>query len=293
MAKKPNFVFKGSFMFDPTFNPIDTLKYEKMRYLKGIKPQIEKLEKEISTNSKKSSSNQKLFELLINSKYNHRHTTFQYEKGEIYPKNIPFPRIYYIQYAEPHVIITDLSDQNPDWYTMPKLIQGFAEEAYLSYEMGCWLSSIASAVNCCEYLLKYEYLRLLHKLNKDKANQLSLSRNFSLGSFIHVKSTYLTELSIKSQFYDKINYLNDVRVSIYHFSPERAEKVSQKAELEIEKEAPITDEMMLPILAFRVYNIMIELLNHYYNKQMAIQYIKEGAQDWMNKRNLRENELSD
>ena len=50
--------------------------------------------------------------------------------------------------------------------------------------------------------------------------------------------------------------------------------------------------MVIPIIAYKVYTIMIELINHFYNEKKALEYMKEGVQDWMKKRNLNEKDLN-
>lgn len=73
--------------------------------------------------------------------------------------------------------------------------------------------------------------------------------------------------------------MNDVRVSIYHNNQEKARKVRQKGGIEIERQAPITDEIAIPIIAFGVYEIMLDLINHFYNKQKMLEYLEEGIAD--------------
>lgn len=279
------FKFIGSINFDP-LSPEEQLKLEILKYKKGISPQLERMK----GLDKKKVDKEKYFDSLMQAKSNHRNLQFEYGEGEVYPKDISAPDIQYIQYAEPHVIITDWYDEEHDWYRMPQLIKGFAEESYLSYELGMWFSSLSAAINCCEYLLKYEYLRYVNSKDKAGAEILSKDKHFSLGTFTQNGNTYLTELKLNT-YHDKIQYLNDVRISLYHFNPERAKKVSQKGKSEVEKSTPLLDDMVLPIIAYRVYCIMLELIDELYNQKKAVEYIKEGIQDWMNKRGLTEEGL--
>ena len=154
---KADFVYMGIGTFDPNFSPIDMNEYEKKKYKEGILPKIKELKREISKNKKETKEEKENnLKFLLNKKANHRNWTFRYENGEVYPKNVSFPDIRFIQYPEPHVLITNLYDTNEEWYRIKEIIKDFAEEAYLSYEMGFWLASISSAINCCEYILKYE-----------------------------------------------------------------------------------------------------------------------------------------
>ena len=290
--KQADFKYEFSGEFDPTFSPFDMKEYEKKKYLEGILPKIEKLKKEIKKKKKPTKKEKReTFEFLMNTKANHRNWTFEYENGEVYPKDVEEPDIRVIQYAEPHVLITDLYDEDKDWYHMPNLISGFAEESYLSYEMGFWLSSIASAINCCEYILKYEYFRYLNKTNKTKVEELSKDRYFTLGTFIRTGNNYLKELRLKPSF-DNVTYLNDIRISLYHFSPEKEKRATKKAELEVEKHASLSDDMVLPIVVFRIYSIMMELINHFYGKENAVKYVEEGVADWMKKRGIKKEDLT-
>jgi len=287
---KSDFVYRGKVAFDtPDQNTI--LEYEKHKYMKGIIPRIKQLEKELKKNKKETiKEKQETFNFLMQTRKNHRTWKFKYENGEVYPKEVSPPDIVCIQYAEPHVIITDWYDENHEWYGMPHLIKSFAEEAYLSYEMGFWYSAIASAINCCEYILKYELLRKINQANKTKADELSKDRYFSLGIFTKKDNDYLKQIKL-NKFKRKISYLNDVRVSLYHFNPGRAKKVNRKGTLEIEKKAPISDDMVIPIIAFKVYSIMYDLISSLYNKKMALKYTKEGVKDWMKKRGLKAGEI--
>lgn len=286
-----HFKYQFSGEFDPTFSPFDMNEYEKKKYLEGILPKIEKLKEEIKKNKKltrkEKTSN---FSFMMNTKSNHRNWTFEYENGDIYPKDIDEPDIRIIQYAEPHVFITDLYDEDKDWYHMPNLIKDFAEESYLSYQLGLFLSSIASAINCCEYILKYEYIRNLNKNDKKKAEEKSRDTKFSLGSFIYQSNNYLEELGIK-KFHNMIEYLNDVRISLYHFSPDKENRAVSKGELEVEEHARLSDSMVLPIVSYRVYSIMIELINYFYGKENAVKYAEECVADWMKKRGLKKEDL--
>jgi len=291
MKKQADFKYQFTGTFDPNFSPIDMKEYEKKKYLEGILPKIEELREEIKKNKKQTQKEKlKNFEFLMNTKSNHRNWTFEYETGDIYPKDIDEPDIRIIQFAEPHVFITDLYDEDKDWYHMPNLIRGFAEESYLSYQLGFFLSSIASAINCCEYLLKYEYFRHLNKTDKTKAEEKSRDKYLTLGTFIQNGNKYLEELNIKN-FYTPIEYLNDIRISLYHFNPERENKVTSRGNLEIEKHSHLSDKMILPIIAFRIYSIMLELLNHFYSKEKAVEYFEECKTDWTNKRGLKEEDL--
>lgn len=290
--KNSDFIYAGTFNFNTEMPPELAIVYEKIKYKKSISKRISELENEILANKKEEILTKKdILTPLLKSKLAHREITIKYENGEIYPKEIPFPNIVFIQFAEPHVLITDLYDHDREWYKMHKFIKGFSEESYISYQQGCWLSSIASAINCCEYLLKYEYLKLINKYDAIKSEELSKDKHFSLGKFIGKDNEYLKELGILLQFSDKIEYLNHVRVSIYHFNPERAKKASESGTLEVEKSAPISDDIILPITAFRVYNIMVDLINHFYNRKMALNYLKECSNDWMKKRGLTEDDL--
>jgi len=294
MAKKDNadFVYQDTFEFDPEASPFDKVEYETNKYKRGILPRINELKKELSKNKKETKKEkEENFKLLLNKKSNHRNWTFEYENGEVYPKEVSFPDIRFIQYPEPHVLITGLYDSEEEWYRLRGIIEDFSEEAYLSYEMGFWFASISSVINCCEYILKYELFRYLNKNDKTILQKASKDYNLTLGRIKNNAYACLDLLKIKSIFYDKLDYLNLVRNSIYHFNPKKAKKVSQKGILEVEKSADITDDMVIPIITYRVYSIMIELINHFYNKQKALEYVNECVADWMKKRGLNKKDL--
>lgn len=292
MKRKADFVYGGTFEFDPNITPIGAIEYERAKYIRGILPQIEELKKEILDNKKVTTKEKKgILSFLLKTRLNHRKYSFDYGNGEIYPKEVSSPDIRLIQYPEPHVLITDIYQKEEEWYRLRSLIKDFAEEAYLSYEKGFWLSSISSAINCCEYIIKYELFRLLREKNKEKLEKASKDYNFTLGQIKDNKYNCLDDLSIKLSFYDKLDYLNLVRSSIYHFNPEKERKIKARGKLEIEKILVLTDDMMKPILAFRIYSIMQDLIDHFYSKEKALEYVKECISDWMNKRGLKESDL--
>lgn len=288
-SEEADFNYEGTFGFDPSFNPFGQVEYEKDKYKRGILPKIEELKKEINEGKKEENDTNELKERLIEKKKNHRKTKFKYENGEIYPKDIQFPDIRFIQHPEPHVLITGLCDKKEDWYLLRGVIRKFAEEAYLSYEKGLFFASIASAINCCEYILKYELFRFFNKKDKDKLEVLLADERLTLGK---IKDDYLNDMGLKD-FYEDFDYLNLVRNSIYHANFKKSKRVNEKGEIEVEKLAPITDTHVQPILAFRVYEIMMRLINCFYNVNKALDYSYECKKDWMNKKNLTEEDLKD
>ena len=289
-----DFVYQGTFEFDPETSPFDKIEYETHKYKQGILPKINELKNELSKTEKDTEEEkEENFKFLLNRKSNHRNWTFKYENDEVYPKEVPFPDIRFIQYPEPHVLITDLYDGNKEWYRLRNIIEDFSEEAYLSYEMGFWLASISSAINCCEYILKYELFRHLNINDNSTLEKASTDYNLTLGRLKDNAYDCLDLLKLKLKFQDKLDYLNLVRNSIYHFNPKKAQKVSQRGILEVEKSADITDDMVIPIVTYRVYSIMIELINQFYNKQKAFEYVNECVSDWMKKRGLTEKDLVD
>ena len=288
---KADMAYGFSGKFDTNFNPSFMMEYEKQKYKRGILPFLKKLRKEVAKNKKEKINQKSLFDFLMRTKYNHRTWKIMYENGEIYPKEIDFPDPIFIQYAEPHVLITDLYDEKQEWYSLREIIEDFAEEAYLSYQAGFWLASIASSINCVEYIIKYEFFRYLNNHDKERLKKASKDYYFSLGKIKDNSYNCLKELKIKSLFQDKLEYLNLVRNAIYHFNPEKAKKVSKKGVLEIEKLAPISDDMVKPILTFRVISIMLDLLNHFYNRKKRLEYIEECIADWAKKRGLKKSAL--
>ncbi|MEM0143234.1 MAG: hypothetical protein QXL94_04710 [Candidatus Parvarchaeum sp.] len=264
------------------------LAYEREKYKKGILPKIKELEKELKSKREKEDKPPKDYaQELFKQKLQGRDLTIKYENGDVYPKEIRPPSIYYIQEPEPHVLITGESDVEEDWYRLHDIIKDFAEEAFLAYDIGCWLASISSSVNCCEYILKYELFRKLNGSDKAKLKAALTDKNLTFGKLI-TDGYYncLGELGI-TPFYSKLDYLNAVRVSIYHSNPAKEKKVRQQGEIQVEQSAPITNEIAMPIIAFRAYEIMLDLINTFYTKEKALEYWKEGVADWKRKRNIK------
>lgn len=192
----------------------------------------------------------------------------------------------FIQFPEPHVIITDQSDADEEWYRLSSVIPHFAEEAYLTYEQGCWLASISSSINCCENILRYELFRKLKTTNPIKLTDAIQDRRLTLGALIDSNTYSCLSLLGILPFHDKLDYLNTVRIAIYHASAEKAEAVREKGDMKVEKIGPLTDELVMPIIAFKVYDIMFGLIDFFYSKQKALEYWKEGVADWKRKRQI-------
>ena len=290
MAEEPDFEYIASFDTDEDDedkpSPELMLEFEKARYKKGILPKIKELEEELKSNVKEEEPREDYGGMLLEQRRERKELKIKYENGEVYPKDIKPPNIYYIQEPEPHVLITDLSDVEEDWYMLHDIIPDFAEEAFLTYDIGCWLASISSSINCCEYILKYELFRRLNSNDKLKLQGMLADTYLTFGKLINDGSyNCLAELGIRS-FYSKLDYLNAVRIAIYHNNQDKARKVIQRGEIEVERSAPITDKISIPIIAFRVYEIMQDLINHFYNKKKMLEYWKEGVVDWKRKRGL-------
>jgi len=288
MKTNPDFEYIGKIDFSDEEDKIPKkmiLEYEKKKYKYSIRPEIKRLEKELKNRSIEDKLPYDYTEKLLKQKIAERMTYIQYENKDIYPKDIKPPGIIYIQEAEPYVLITGESDSEEDWYRLHDLIRPAAEEAFLTYNLGCWLASISSAITCCEYILKYELFRRLNIKDKNKLHRLLLDSRLTFGNLIN-DSSHIAELGIE-QFKDNLLYLNNVRNAIYHFNPSKEQEVKKKGRIEIERSASVTDEIVLPIIAFRIYEIMQNLIGFFYNKEKAIEYYKEGIADWKRKRNIR------
>lgn len=287
MDKVADFKQEGIIRFNPELSPLDRLSYEKRKFLEGILPKIKKLREK----GKEKLDLEETFWHIINKKKNHRFITFENEKGEVYPKDIEYPEITYLQSPEPHVLVTNLYKNPKDWYYMNEFILRFAEEAFVSYQMGFFISAISCSINCCEYILKYEYLRYLNKKNILEADRLSNDVYFTMGSFLKNNNPYLRQLKIKTKFFNKINYLNLVRSSIYHSNSKKARSLKKRGKSFVERNSHPHDDLMIPIIAYNSYSIMLEIINHFYNLKRALEYLEEGKKDWMKLRKLKEKDL--
>lgn len=218
---------------------------------------------------------------FIENKYkNWSSINFEHEDGEFYPKEIDIPKIESIQYPEPHIRITDSYEKPEEWYEIYTLIEPFAEQAFLCYTKGYWHASIACCINCCECILKYEYLRKIAREDAKKKIQ-----SMTLGFFTGQNNTNLTKLRIRIKFQSRLNYLNNVRIGLYHFNPKKIKKIGNTF---IEKNFnSITSELIIPIVAYKTYCIMQDLINHFYNDRMRIKHNKDSLIDYENLRRLK------
>jgi hypothetical protein len=298
MTEKSDWTFIGAFDMsegedeegEDDLTEKDILTIEKKRYKYSVSLAIKTLEKEVKKGKLQDDLPADFLDGLREEKLNHRNLRIDYE-GEVYPKDIR-PAIIvlhpnYIPFPEPHVIVTDQSDSDEEWYRLSSVIPHFAEEAYLTCEQGSWLASISSSVNCCENILRYELFRRLKNTDPSKLQEALQDKGLTLGALINPNSQYncLDVLSIQS-FYNELDYLNLVRVAIYHASAEKAEEVRRRGSVVVEQIGPITDDLVIPIVAYKVYDIMFKLIDHFYNKRKALEYWKEGVADWQRKRKL-------
>ncbi|HUC38934.1 MAG TPA: hypothetical protein VL944_02285 [Candidatus Acidoferrum sp.] len=297
MAKGSDWTFIGAFDMtegesesEDGLTEKDMLTIEKKRYKYSVSQAIKALEKEIKEGKLQDDLPVDFLDGLREEKLNHRNLRIDYE-GEVYPKDIQPAVIVlhpnYIPFPEPHVIVTDQSDADEEWYRLTSVIPHFAEEAYLTYEQGSWLASISSSVNCCENILRYELFRKLKNADPSKLQAALQDKGLTLGALINPKSQYkcLSLLGIQS-FYNDLDYLNLVRVAIYHASAEKAEEVRRRGTMTVEQIGPITDDLVIPIVTYKVYDIMLKLIDNFYNKKKALEYWKEGVADWKRKRKL-------
>lgn len=298
MAEKSDWTVIGAFDMDEGkdeedndgLTEKDILEYEKLKCKKSILPVIKALEKEIKEGKLQDDLPADFLNGLREEKQNHRNLRINHD-GEVYPKDVQ-PAIIvlhpnYMPFPEPHVIVTDQSDSDKEWYRLSSVIPHFAEEAYLTYEQGCWLASISSSVNCCENILRYELFKRLKSTDPPKLQEALQNTRLGLGALINPKSQYncLGMLDIQS-FYNELDYLNLVRVAIYHASAEKTEEVRRRGSVVVEQIGPITDDLVIPIVAYKVYDTMFKLIDHLYNKRKALEYWKEGVADWKRKRKL-------
>jgi len=228
---------------------------------------------------------------LIEQKYKNITTCyFEHDDGEFYPKEIKPVEVGYVHPPEPHVLITDLYKDPQDWYPIYTLIEDFAEQAFLCYRKGFYHASISCSINCCEYVLKYEFMR---RSPREYAKELIENKRrkgepqFALGFFTGNNSKNLNKLRIKKKFEKKLNFLNDIRIALYHFNPKKIRNVQKKGRTFIEKIAnPLTDELEVNRTALKAYDIMKELVENFYNDKTRIKFIREGLKDYRKRKKL-------
>jgi hypothetical protein len=225
---------------------------------------------------------------LIEQKYdNITSTFFEHDDGTFLPKQIVPVEVGFIQYPEPHIIITDWYEEPQDWYPLYTLIGDFAEQSFLCYQKGYYYASIACSINCCEYILKYEYLRRIKR--KDAKDFIKTA---TLGSFTGDNEKNLIKLKIKNKFSRKLKILNKIRRALYHYNPKEVKELQKLGKTFIEKTAnPITDHLLISMTAYKAYNVMKELVEHFYNEKTRIKFIKEGLKDYEKKKELAAKEI--
>lgn len=143
----------------------------------------------------------------------------------------------------------------------------------------------------CKNIPRYELFRKLKTTDPDKFSERQAQcRRLTSDALIDPNNVYscLSLLGIRP-FHDKLDYLNTVRIVIYHASAEKAEAGRQNGDIEVEKIEYLTDGLAMPIITFKVYAIMFDLIDFFYSKQKALEYWKEGVAYWKCKRRIWEN----
>ncbi|MFP4401983.1 MAG: hypothetical protein ACLFPL_02025 [Candidatus Nanoarchaeia archaeon] len=167
-------------------------------------------------------------------------------KVEIQP-----PKIEFVQYAEPHILISDYYIKNFAWYELRTLIGPLAEESFLAYYTGMYLSSISCIANCCEYILKFEFFK-----------SFKYDSNLTLGSFISKNNTlikkFIEQIKI-DKFETKIFNINQIRNGYFHFNTEKLFKIN-------DNNLPTSQEFDLIKINKEMYDILNEILEYFYLK---------------------------
>lgn len=130
--------------------------------------------------------------------------------GHFYPYPISVPGIAHIQYPEPHVLITDLYDDQQDWYHIRGLIGEFARQSFVCYNKGLYFASTAASISCVELTLKYECIR-------NGKDPHTLEGNWTLGTAI----IDCQKKGLFVEFDTKLNLINKARNGIFHFNPKK------------------------------------------------------------------------
>jgi hypothetical protein len=198
------------------------------------------------------------------------------EDGHFHPRKISHPSIALIQFPEPHVLITDWYLNYADWYDLRTLIAPYAEEAYVSYKKGLYLASVACSATCCEYIIKYEYLRK----NRADHDQI-INRSKTFGSLLDDQKI-INFLNLKTLL-PKLKRLNNLRVGYLHFNPDKLKKIAKGKRKG--SRVLTSQDFDFPELAFDAYDALQKLLKKFYSKRKQIQYIKECLVDF-NKKHL-------
>ncbi|MFH1786483.1 MAG: hypothetical protein ABH829_02450 [archaeon] len=207
----------------------------------------------------------------INDAYRGRTSVFiEDADGHFYPRPIKQPNIQFIQFPEPHVLITDWYLNEKEWYGLQELIEPFAEQAYLCYKNGYYLASIACSATCCELVIKYEYLR---GVPIDYGTRITSYT--TLGQLIQDYKV-IKKLGI-IPMKDKLQSLSDLRSGYLHYNPQKLIKQSQRRTEE--QNLPLSEDFDIPPFAYEAYQTMQLLLTKFYSKKQHLDYIKECLVD--------------
>ncbi len=227
-----------------------------------------------------SEKDKKAFEKFIKNRYkNIKSTSFENEHGKIIPKKLDVPQLTIIPQAEPHSQISDIYLDPQSWYNLGEFIEPLSHQAFLCYGEGFYLASIFCSAICCEYILKFEYFK---KIPKTEVNQ-ELNK-IGLGDF--VKEDYLKKIGLLTKFGKKISYLNTLRNGYFHFNPNKLSKISSKEKSELfDNDIPYHEGFHLPVLAYKAYSTLYELINHFYGTNKETEFFEEAIKDTRDKMN--------
>ncbi len=222
--------------------------------------------------------------------------------GTFYPQDLDTPAIEYIQHPEPHVLITDWSENPQEWYNLLGMIPSLANQAFTCYYRGMYQASFLVSVNCIELTLKFELLK------KAKIKPIDLKSNAgALGSLI--KQEKLKEVGLE-KYAEKLKLLNYSRNGLLHFNFEQLKEAAMKilfnksppkgvkavsfvmgvGEVETKPEddyyTPTDDYTDWSRFAYFAYCLMHEITKELYGEHKRLQYLKEGLDDYDKKKKI-------
>ncbi len=215
------------------------------------------------------------------------------DDGTYFPKPIPLPSALFVQFAEPHVLITDWSEDVKSWYHFQELIQELEKQAFVSYFQGLYYACFMCSVGCLEYIMKYEYIR--------KTHDESILQNQTFGTMLKK----LTDINLE-KYREDLELVNGIRNGFFHLNTDKLKNsivelrtkryknvkintldmgtdrlTTQTMDREYHKDTfDIPDNKDMSKISHHVYCLLNKITNELYGPKQQASFIKECIRDY-------------
>ncbi|VVC00871.1 Uncharacterised protein [uncultured archaeon] len=221
------------------------------------------------------------------------------DDGSYFPKQIPLPIAQFIQFAEPHVLISEQNEDVKPWYNFRELIQELERQAFVSYYQGLYFASFMCSVSCLEYILKYEYViktrdegilqdntTTFGKMVNEKLGSINLSKykeeltnvNSLRNGFFHLNTDKLKSSVVNL----RTKETQGVKINIMDIDKDSVETLPMDKQYH-EDTFVIPDNREMSKISYHTYCLLNKIADERYGSNQQIGFIKESIKDYESK----------